>query len=103
MRAPIFLPLLLLLPISLGACVSAPQPSAPPVAAIPARSPDKAARLAEIKRQIAAVCPATMTADELDLAATVVERHASDHEVAATVARLFKMDSEARICRGRAA
>ncbi|MCB1533583.1 MAG: hypothetical protein KDJ44_02385 [Rhodoblastus sp.] len=100
MRAPIYLLLPMTLPILLGACTSAQQQIAEPVAAVKTEASTKEARLAEIKAQIAKVCPKNMTPSELDRAAVLVERLARDGEVVAVVKRLFQFDSEARACRG---
>lgn len=81
-------------------CTSAQQQTAPPVAAVKTTSLTKEARIAEIKAQIAKVCPKNMTPAELDRAAALVERLARDGEVVAVVKRLFQFDSEARACRG---
>lgn len=97
--APIFLTLLATLPILLGSCASEPSKFAP-TAAIKTTSATPDQRRAEIRRQIAAVCPKPLSADELDRAATIVERYATDGDVTKVVGRQFKMDSEARVCRG---
>jgi hypothetical protein len=70
------------------------------VAAIPAKADSSAARKAEIRLQIAKVCPTPMTSADLDRAATVVERYAADRDVTATVGRALKMDRETGVCRG---
>jgi hypothetical protein len=77
-------------------------PIAPPVAAVRTRGHDATERRAEIKRQIAKVCPAILTPDELERSADLVERLAGDADVVALVKRLFRFDSEARTCRGMA-
>ena len=100
MRAPISRLLLLTLTISLGACARAPQPIAPPVAAVRTTAATADARRAEIKRQIAKVCPGVLTPAELDRFAALVERLAGDADVVAVVQRLFRFDSEALVCRG---
>jgi len=100
MRAPISrLPTIALL-TSLAGCASAPTPIAPPVAAVKATGATADARRAEIRAQIAKVCPAILTPAELDRAAAVADRFAGDGNVIATIARLDRMDREARICRG---
>lgn len=99
MRAPICRLLPIVLPILLAACASGPQQSAP-VAAVKTQAATPDARRAEIRRQIAKVCPGVLTPDELDRYAALVERLAGDADVVAVVARLFRFDSEARICRG---
>ena len=87
----------ILLPMTLATllagCASAPPQTAPPVAAIKGRQ-------AEIRRQIAPVCPAPLSPADLDRAATVVERHAADRDVTRVVGRLDRMDRETRVCRG---
>jgi len=100
MRAPIYLLLPMTLPILLGSCTREPPQIAAPVAAVKTISLTKEARLAEIKAQIAKVCPKNMTPAELDRAAALVARLARDGEVVAVVKRLFQFDSEARACRG---
>lgn len=100
MRAPIFRLLPIVLPILLAGCGSGPQQSAPPVAAVKTQAATPDARRVEIKRQIAKVCPGVLTPDELDRFAALVERLAADADVVAVVRRLFRFDSEARVCRG---
>ncbi len=93
--------LLPLLPlILLGACAPEPTQIAKPVPAFRTAGATAAERRAEIKRQIAKVCPAKMTPAELDQAADVVERYKGDADVVALVNRIFRFDTEARICRG---
>lgn len=75
----------------LAGCANAPPPTAPPVAAI---------RQADIRRQIAPVCPTPLSPGDLDRAASVAERHASDRDVTRVVGRLDRMDRESRVCRG---
>lgn len=100
MRAPLSRLILILPLISLAGCASGPQQIAPPVAAVRTVAPTADARRAEIKRQIAKVCPGVLTPDELDRFAALVERLAGDADVVAVVKRLFRFDSEARVCRG---
>lgn len=100
MRAPISRLLPIALPLLLAGCASGQQQTAPPVAAVrtPAATPE--ARRAEIRRQIAAVCPTVLTPAELDRYAATVERLAGDGDVLALTMRLVRFDSEARVCRG---
>jgi len=100
MRAPIFRLLPIALPILLAGCASGQRQIAPPVAAIRTQATTHDARRAEIKRQIAKVCPVVLTPAELDRFAALVERLAADADVVAVVRRLFRFDSEARVCRG---
>ncbi len=94
----IFLPTMLA--ISLAGCVSGQTQTAPPVAAVKASASAAADRRAEIRAQIAKVCPVILRPSELDRAAALVDRLAADAEVVATVRRLFRFDGEARVCRG---
>ncbi len=100
MRAPISRLLPIALPILLAGCENARVLSAPPVAAVKTQAATPDARRVEIKRQIAKVCPGVLTPDELDRFAALVERLAADADVVAVVRRLFRFDSEARVCRG---
>lgn len=100
MRARTFPLLLLTLPILLGGCESARQPIAAAVPVVKTTAPTASGRLAEIKAQIAKVCPVKMTPDELERAAVVVDRYSADKDVVAIVGRLFRFDSETRVCRG---
>lgn len=93
---------LILLPILLGGCASAP-PAFAPTAAIVRPESTATARRAEIVKQIARVCPVTLTAAELDRAASLVERLSRDVDVVALVRRLDRFDLETRICRGEKA
>lgn len=102
MRAPISRLTLILPLLLLAGCASGLQQIAPPVAAVRTTAPAADARRAEIKRQIAKVCPAVLTPAELDRFAAMVERLAGDEDVVAVVKRLFRFDSEARVCRGGA-
>lgn len=103
MRAPIFRLLPIALPILLAGCANGQQQIAPPVAAIRTQAATPDARRVEIKRQIAKVCPGVLTPDELDRFAALVERLSADADVVAVARRLFRFDSEARVCRGIAA
>lgn len=100
MRAQIFRPALIVPLIWLGACASAPQETAPPVAAIRTPENDAAKRRTEIARQLAKICPGVLTPGELDRYAGVVDRLAQDRDAVAMAGRLFRFDSEARVCRG---
>lgn len=100
MRALTFPPLLLLLAISPQGCERGPVQSAAPAASVKTSAATVEARKAEIRAQIAKVCPVILRPSELERAATLVDRLASDAEVIATVQRLFRFDSEARVCRG---
>lgn len=100
MRAPLSRLILILPLISLAGCASGPQQIAPPVAAVKSTATTADARRAEIKRQIAKVCPGILTPAELDRFAALVERLTGDADVVAVVKRLFRFDSEARVCRG---
>lgn len=100
MRAPIYLLLPMTLPILLGSCAPKPQQIAQPVAAFKTEASTKEARLAEIKAQIAKVCPKIMTPTELDRAAALVERLAGDADVVSIVKRLVQFNGESRACRG---
>jgi hypothetical protein len=56
------------------------------------------ARKAEIRLQLAALCPAPLGDDELERAAIYVEAH-RDKGAIWIVGRLSRMDAETRICR----
>ena len=81
---------------SLAGCESA---RTPPSAALTATAVEPSVRRAEIARQIARVCPATMTPDELRAAADLVERHA---DALVAVRRLGLFDRQSAVCRGGA-
>lgn len=100
MRARRLIPPLTMLALLLAGCASAPQQTAPPVAAVKSSASTAAARKADIRRQIAAVCPTPLSPSDLDRAESVVERHQVDRDVIAVVGRLDRMDRETRICRG---
>jgi hypothetical protein len=61
--------------------------------------PTREARKAEIRRQIAAVCPRPLSDDELEQVASFVEANRSKPAVH-VVRMLSRMDAETRICRG---
>jgi hypothetical protein len=84
--------------LSLQACAIGKPP--PPVAAIsaPAQA-TPAARIAEIKRQLARLCPTPLDDAALERAAAYVETH-RDKDVVAIVDDLSRLDGESRICRG---
>ena len=101
MRAPMFQLLLLTQTLWLANCApNEPNQTvvAPRVAA--ALSEQTAAlRRASIRKQIAAVCPAPLSNDELEWAAEFVEENRSKGAVWIT-GRLLKMHRETKICRG---
>lgn len=82
----------------LPSCALVPDDS-PPVAVAEAAEPDPSddARRAEILRQIRAICPQPMTADELTRAADHLDHHP---EALWIIQRLDLADRQARICRG---
>jgi hypothetical protein len=90
------LPLTILTPL-LASCESE---RAPPIAAVRTVlvQDSPAARKAEIRRQLAALCPAPLSDDELERAASYVEAH-RDKGAVWIVKRLSRMDAETRICR----
>jgi hypothetical protein len=92
------LPLLAILMLSLGAC----GPERPePVAAIRTvlAQDTPAARKAEIRRQLAKICPVPLSDVALERAAAYVETH-RDAGAVVIVRDLSRLDAEARVCRG---
>jgi hypothetical protein len=102
MNARALLLLLIAPSISPNGCATAPSASAPPVAHVATQAATPDARRAEIRRQIAKVCPVPLTADELERAAAIVEARGGDGEVAWLGGRLYTVDGQARVCRGLA-
>lgn len=102
MSARPFRPLLMIPMLLLGSCApSDPPPLAvvtPRLASVISEATPKARR-AEIRRQLAALCPSPLTDAELERAAQFVETHRSRGAVW-IAGRLSRMDDEARICRG---
>ena len=103
MRARLFLTVPTILTVSLASCASYDRPPtmrnlAPAVGAVLSR-PTRDARKAEIKRQIAKVCPRPLDNDELEWAAQYVEETRSKGAVW-IAGRLLKMHRETRVCRG---
>ena len=94
--APLRILVATMLALSLAGCESA---RAPPSAALTAAAAEPAARRTEIVRQIARVCPATMTPSELRAAADLVERHP---DALVLVRRLDLFDRQSAVCRGGA-
>lgn len=99
MNARSFLPSLMMLGLLLPGCATRPN-AAPPVAAARTTQPDAAARRAEIKRQLANLCPVALTGAELERLATVIERYPADADVKAIIQRQDHMDDETALCRG---
>lgn len=100
MRAPLSRLLPVLPALLLAGCATARPQIAPPVAAVRTTAPATAARRVEIVSQIAKACPGALTPDELDRYAALVERLAGDGDAVAAVQRLFRFDTEVRLCRG---
>jgi hypothetical protein len=97
MNARVFLLLSTMLTPSLGACEAERAPATAAVRTVLAQD-SPAARRAEIRRQLAALCPAPLGDDELERAAAYVETH-RDKGATWIVGRLSRMDEETRICR----
>lgn len=93
MSAPIFRLSLMSLPLWQSACATPP----PPVAAVVLQAGDAQARRADIRRQLAPLCPAPLSPAELAAAAALVERHG---DAAPFAARAFRLHLEAQVCRG---
>jgi hypothetical protein len=95
--AHLLLPLMILTPL-LGACEDANR--APPLAAVRTilALDTPAARKAEIRRQLAALCPTPLSDADLETAAAYVEAH-RDKGAVAIVRALSRLDAEARTCR----
>lgn len=91
MRARNFLPLALLAIWPPG-CAHAPPPKA--VATVSAKATN---RQAEIKRQLAPICPNPLSAASLDRAADYLDAHPDAFPV---VGDLDRLDRESRLCRG---
>lgn len=92
---------LLLLPIltlSLQACDDARQAPVAAVRTVLAQD-TPATRRAEIRRQLARLCPVPLSAAALEHAAAYVETH-RDAGAVAIVQDLSRLDAEARVCRG---
>lgn len=97
MRAQISLLCLPILMISLASCDD-PGPARAAIAVVLSKS-TPAARRAEIRRQIAAVCPRPLDADEAEWAAQYVEQTRT--KGAAWIAgRLLQFNRETALCRG---
>lgn len=102
MSARKFLPLLMTPMLLLASCEESGQP---PLAVVTPRvntvlsKQTAQARRAEIRRQLAALCPTPLTDDELEWAAEFVEENRS--KGATWIAgRLLKMHRETKVCRG---
>ena len=93
MSAPIFRLCLMSLPLWQSACATPP----PPVAAVVLQAGDAQARRADIRRQLAPLCPVPLSPAELAAAAALVERHG---DAASFAARAFRLHLEAQVCRG---
>ena len=96
-NAALCLPLLMTPMLSLQACENAKAPPAATIRTVLAQN-SPATRKAEIRRQLAALCPATLSDDDLERAASYVEAH-RDKGAIWIVGRLSHMDAETRICR----
>jgi hypothetical protein len=79
-------------------CLAGCEDSVRPVAAVLSQG-TPAARKAEIRRQLAPICPAQLTDEELDRAADWVEK-VRDKGAVWIAGRLGRMNAEAKICRG---
>lgn len=97
MRARIFLILPMILTPLLASCDGANQPVAAVRTVLNRSTP--AARKAEIRRQLAPICPAPLSDDDLERAAQFIESNRTNG-AAWIVRRLSKMDAETRVCRG---
>jgi hypothetical protein len=98
MRAQAFRLLLPILTISLASCeLNEPPPTRAVVAVLSERTPT--VRKAAIRRELAALCPAPLSSDELEWAAQFVEENRSRGAVWVT-GRLLRMHRETKICRG---
>jgi hypothetical protein len=98
MNARIYLLLLMMLTPLLASCEAE---RAPPVAAVRTvlEQSTPTARKAEIRRQLAALCPAPLSDDDLERASVYVESH-RDKGAVWIVGRLSRLDAETRVCRG---
>ena len=95
-----FRPLLAMLPLLLQACAPGRVPEVKPQAVVRlAGSVAQEVRLAEIRKQIAKVCPVPLTDAELERAAAFLEAHASDAAAIAVVGDLSLLDEQTRVCR----
>jgi hypothetical protein len=98
MSALKFLPLLPILTLSLQACApERPEPIAAIRTVLAQDTP--AARKAEIRRQLAKICPVPLSDVALERAAAYVETH-RDAGAVVIVRDLSRLDAEARVCRG---
>jgi hypothetical protein len=97
MRARTFLLLSMTLTPWLASCEAERAPPLAAVSKVLARE-TPAARKAEIRRQLAPLCPAPLGDGELERAAAYVETH-RDKGAIWLVGRLSRMDAETRVCR----
>lgn len=97
-RGRVFLIFLPMLPLFLASCAPNEPPPARAVAAVLSKQTG-AARKAEIRRQLAALCPTPLSDDELEWSAQFVEENRSKGAVW-IAGRLLKMHRETKICRG---
>lgn len=99
------LPFLIVLPILTSFLASCAPNDRPPLAVVKVHAASvlskstPAERRAEIRRQLAALCPNTLSDDELGWAADVVEEN-RNKGVDWLAGRLLKMHREAKVCRG---
>lgn len=102
MSARKFLPLLMIQTLLLASCGQSGQPAlavvTPRVSAVLSKETAQARR-AEIRRQLAAVCPAPLADDELEWVAEFVEENRSKGAIWIS-GRLFEMHRETKVCRG---
>lgn len=98
MRARTFLLSLMIPILSLAACDDGGPPPIAAVRAVTAQTTPEA-RKAEIKRQLARICPTPLGDADLERAAAFVETH-RDKDAVAIVRDLSRLDAEARVCRG---
>jgi hypothetical protein len=81
----------------LASCEAERAPPAAAVRRVLAQN-TPAARKAEIRRQLVALCPTPLSDDDLERAAAYVESHRNKGAIW-IVGRLSRMDSESRVCR----
>lgn len=82
----------------LVACDSVERPPIAAIRAVQAQATPEARR-AEIRRQLARICPTPLSDADLERAAAFVETH-RDKDAVAIVRELSRLDAEARVCRG---
>jgi hypothetical protein len=98
MRAPTCLLILTIPTFLLSACEDGRPPPVAAIRAIEAQ-PTPEARKAEIRRQLARICPAPLSDVALERAASFIGAH-RDKDAVAIIHDLSRLDAETQVCRG---